>query len=88
MTKMEDRVLFTLNHILQKKKRKITLESRLWEDLFVDSLDMSMIIGDLEDEFEITITDDEFADVVTVNDIVEKLKARGLSDYQSIMNSI
>ncbi|KLU67372.1 acyl carrier protein [Desulfosporosinus acididurans] len=88
MTKMEDRVLFTLNHILQKKKRKITLESRLWEDLFVDSVDMSMIIGDLEDEFEITITDDEFADVVTVNDIVEKLKARGLSDYQSIMNSI
>ncbi|WP_047808523.1 phosphopantetheine-binding protein [Desulfosporosinus acididurans] len=85
---MEDRVLFTLNHILQKKKRKITLESRLWEDLFVDSVDMSMIIGDLEDEFEITITDDEFADVVTVNDIVEKLKARGLSDYQSIMNSI
>ena len=85
---MEDRVLFTLNHILQKKKRKITLESRLREDLFVDSVDMSMIIGDLEDEFEITITDDEFADVVTVNDIVEKLKARGLSDYQSIIDSM
>ena len=85
---MEDRVLFTLNHILQKKKRKITLESRLRKDLFVDSVDMSMIIGDLEDEFEITITDDEFADVVTVNDIVEKLKARGLSDYQSIIDSM
>ena len=85
---MEDRVLFTLNHILQKKKRKITLESRLREDLFVDSLDMLMIIGDLEDEFEITITDDEFANVVTVNDIVEILKARGLSDYRSIMNSV
>ena len=49
---------------------------------------MSMIIGDLEDEFEITITDDEFADVVTVNDIVEKLKSRGLSDYQSIIYSV
>ena len=85
---MEDRVLFTLNHILQRKRRKITLESRLREDLFVDSVDMSMIIGDLEDEFEITITDDEFADVVTVNDIVEKLKARGLSDYQSIIDSV
>ena len=78
--KMEDRVLYTINHILQRKKRKITLESRLREDLFVDLVDMAMIIGDLEDEFEITITDDEFADVVTVNDIVEKLKARGLSD--------
>ena len=85
---MEDRVLFTLNHILQRKKRKITLESRLREDLFVDSVDMSMIIGDLEDEFEISITDDEFADVVTVNDIVEKLKSRGLSDYQSIIYSV
>ena len=81
-------MLFTLNHILQKKKRKITLESRLREDLFVDSVDMSMIIGDLEDEFEITITDDEFADVVTVNDIVEKLKARGIIDYQSIIGSV
>jgi acyl carrier protein len=85
---MEDRVLYTLNHILQRKKRKITLESRLREDLFVDSVDMSMIIGDLEDEFEITITDEEFADVVTVNDIVEKLKARGLSDYQSIIHLV
>ncbi|WP_073032288.1 acyl carrier protein [Desulfosporosinus lacus] len=85
---MEDRVLSTLNHILQRKKRKITLESRLREDLFVDSIDMSMIIGDLEDEFEITITDDEFANVVTVNDIVENLRARGLSDYRSIIYSV
>jgi len=54
----------------------------------VDSLDMSMIIGDLEDEFEITITDEEFANVVTVNDIVEMLKARGLSDYGSIIDSV
>jgi len=85
---MEDRVLFILNHILQKKKRKITLESRLREDLFVDSIDMSMIIGDLEDDFEITITDEEFANLVTVNDIVEYLKARGLSDYELIIDSV
>ncbi|WP_042334294.1 MULTISPECIES: phosphopantetheine-binding protein [Desulfosporosinus] len=78
---MEDRVIFTLKHILAKKKRRITLESRLREDLFVDSLDMVMIIADLEDEFEITITDDDFANVVTVNDIVEKLRDRGLTDY-------
>jgi len=31
--------------------------------------------------WEITITDDDFANVVTVNDIVEILRARGLSDY-------
>jgi acyl carrier protein len=79
---MEDRVMFTLKHILLQKKKRITLESRLREDLYVDSLEMLMIIADLEDEFEITIADDDFADVVTVNDIVEKMRARGLSDYR------
>ena len=33
-------------------------------------------------------TDDEFADVVTVNDIVEKLKARGLSDCAHTFTAI
>lgn len=72
---MEGRVLSTLKHVLHKRE-KITLDSRLREDLNLDSLEMLMIIGDLEDEFEITIADDDFADVVTVNDIVEKLRTR------------
>lgn len=75
---MEDRVLSTLKHVLQKRNM-ITLDSRLREDLNVDSLEMLMIIGDLEDEFGITIADDDFADVVTVDDIAEKLRAGGLS---------
>lgn len=76
---MEDRIIFALNHVLEKRP-KITLESRLVEDLKVDSLDLLMILSDLEDEFNITITEDDFLDVVTVNDIVVKLRARGLSD--------
>ncbi|KGP76831.1 acyl carrier protein [Desulfosporosinus sp. Tol-M] len=77
---MENRVILTLKHVISNKtSKKITLESRLREDLNVDSIDFLMIIGDLEDEFSITIDEDEFLDVVTVNDIVEKLKARGLT---------
>jgi acyl carrier protein len=78
---MEDRIIFTLKHVLQKRPN-ITLESRLREDLKVDSLDMLMILGDLEDEFSITIGDDDFLDVVTVNDIAVKLRARGI-DHDS-----
>ena len=74
---MEDRILFTINHIL-KKGSKITLESRLLEDLQLDSLDLLMILSDLEDEFSITIAEDDFLNVVTVNDIAVKLRARGL----------
>ncbi|HWQ40675.1 MAG TPA: phosphopantetheine-binding protein [Desulfosporosinus sp.] len=76
---MEDRIMFTIKHLL-KKGTKITLESRLIEDLKLDSLDMLMILSDLEDEFNITIAEDDFLSVVTVNDIAIKLRARGISD--------
>ena len=70
--------MFTIRHLL-KRGSKITLESRLSDDLKLDSLDLLMILSDLEDEFNITITEDDFANVVTVNDIVVKLRARGLT---------
>ena len=74
---MKDRIMFIIRHLL-KRGSKITLESRLIEDLKLDSLDLLMILSDLEDEFNITITEDDFANVVTVNDIVVKLRAKGL----------
>lgn len=76
---LEERIIATLKDNLEKSP-EINLESRLLEDLMVDSLDRIMLISGLEDEFSITITDEDFADVVTVNDIVVKLKARCLSD--------
>lgn len=70
---MESRVISTIQSVLDKRPI-ITLESRLIEDLLVDSLDKLMILSALEDEFSIAISEDDFADIVTVNDIVEKLK--------------
>lgn len=71
--KLEDRVIKTLKENLEKSP-EVSLDSRLIEDLLVDSLDRIMIISALEDEFSLTISDEDFADVVTVNDIVAKLK--------------
>ena len=76
---LEDQIIVTLQSILEKRPQ-ITLESRWLEDLRVDSLDLLMILSALEDEFSITIAEDDFLDVVTVNDIAIKLRARGLSD--------
>lgn len=73
--KLEDRVITTLKDNLDKRP-EIKLESRLLEDLRVDSLDKMMILSALEDEFSITIDEEDFADVVTVHDIAAKLKAR------------
>jgi len=76
---MEERIIITIQSVLDKRP-VITLESRLLEDLLVDSLDKLMILSALEDEFAIAIAEDDFADVVTINDIVLKLKSRGFSD--------
>ncbi|MDR3602829.1 MAG: phosphopantetheine-binding protein [Desulfosporosinus sp.] len=74
---MEDRIMFTIRHLL-KKGSKISLESRLVADLNLDSLDLLMILSDLEDEFNITIAEEDLKGVVTVNDIAVRLRARGL----------
>lgn len=74
---IEARIIITIQSVLDKRPG-ITLDSRLIDDLMVDSLDKLMILSALEDEFSITISEDDFADVVNIKDIVMKLKARGL----------
>ena len=72
---LEERIITVVQENLEKRQ-EIKLTSRLMEDLHVDSLDKMMIIGALEDEFFIAIDEEDFADVLTVNDIVERIKSR------------
>ncbi len=58
-------------------KEKIALESRLTEDLGADSLDAVQIIMALEDEYSITINDDDMMKIKKVSDIVEYLEKNG-----------
>lgn len=74
---VEDRIIATLKNNLEGR-REIKLESRLMEDLMVDSFDSLMIISALEDEFSTTVDEEDFNDIVTVNDIVVKFKAKYL----------
>jgi acyl carrier protein len=50
---------------------QITMESDLSEDLLADELDNVEIIMAIEDEFNITIHDEEAADIKTVGDLVK-----------------
>ncbi len=51
--------------------RKITLESRLAEDLGADSIDAVELIMNIEDEFEIQVSDEEAQNIKTVGDLVK-----------------
>lgn len=53
---------------------KVTIKSRLVDDLGADSFNIMMIIAGLEDEFSIEISEDEFFGIETVGDIVDKIK--------------
>lgn len=57
-----------------EKKQEIALNSKLIEDLGIDSFGMLMVITALEEEFLITIKEEDFAKIKTVSDIVLKLK--------------
>jgi acyl carrier protein len=51
-------------------------DDRIVEDLGIDSLDKLMIIHDLEDEFRISIEDDELKGIKVVNDIILAIESK------------
>jgi acyl carrier protein len=51
--------------------KTIRPEDRIVEDLKVDSLDKLMIIHDIEDEFNITVQDEELSQLKLVQDIID-----------------
>ncbi len=64
------------------KPEMVTLEAKLREDLGADSLDRAEAVSVLEERFEISITDEDTINVVSVRDIVElvtqKLQAKSV----------
>ena len=53
---------------------KITLDTNLVDDLGADSLDVVELIMNIEDEFGISISDEDAASLYTVGRIVEFLE--------------
>ena len=53
---------------------KITPETNLIDDLGADSLDVVELIMNIEDEFGVSISDEEAVNLVTVQKIVEFLE--------------
>lgn len=61
---------------LEIEENKITLESNLVDDLNADSLDIVELIMDVEQEYDITIPDEDLPAVVTVKDIVSYIETQ------------
>jgi acyl carrier protein len=57
----------------------ITSTSRFQEDLGVDSLDLVSVLLNIQDDYGIEWTDDEISGILTVTDILDGLKKRGVT---------
>jgi len=61
---------------LKADESKITLETTLVDDLGADSIDAINVIMSAEEEFGVTITDEELKDIKTVGDIVKLVETK------------
>lgn len=57
-----------------REETEISPETRLMADLGFDSLDIVELVFDLEDEYEIEITEEEREKIRTVADLVSKIE--------------
>lgn len=71
---MEKKIIGIIADKLGKKQDAITLDSRLVEDLDADSLDIVELIMSFEDEFGVSLPDEDVAKLKTVSDIVNYIK--------------
>ena len=58
---------------LELNAADITMDTNIIEDLQADSLDFVELITDIEDEFDIVVTDEKVGDFKTVRQVVEFL---------------
>lgn len=57
---------------------EITLETRLRDDLMIDSLAVTQLVLSLEEKYDIKIEQSELAKLKTVRDCLELLKEKGI----------
>ena len=70
---MFEKVRNTLLEYIEVDKESITEDTEFLKDLKMNSYDIFTIIGQLEDEFDITIETEAMEHIVTVGDLAKYL---------------
>jgi len=68
---VEEKVIAIVCEQLGVAKEEIKSDSKFVDDLKADSLDVVELVMEFEDEFEVTIPDDDYDKIKTVGDAVK-----------------
>ncbi|MEQ6375293.1 acyl carrier protein [Bacillaceae bacterium S4-13-56] len=77
MADVFDRVKQIIIDRLDVDEAKVIMEASFKEDLEADSLDVVELVMELEDEFDMEISDDDAEKINTVGDAVNYINSRG-----------
>lgn len=69
-----EKVIDIVAKVMGVEADKVTADSKFVDDLQADSLDIYQIIMALEEQYNITISDEDAETIVTVGDVAEKLE--------------
>lgn len=73
---LEEQVISIVSEQLSVSKDEVTLESNFIDDLKADSLDLVELVMEFEDEFGITVPDDDYEKIRTVGDAITYIKEK------------
>lgn len=70
----EERVIQIVSEQLEVPKEEITRESAFIDDLKADSLDIVELVMEFEEEFGITVAEDDYDKIRTVGDAIDYIE--------------
>ncbi len=71
VSSVEEKVIGIVSEQLNVPKEDIKTESKFVDDLKADSLDVVELVMEFEDEFDVTIPDEDYEKIRTVGDAVK-----------------
>ncbi len=77
--KLEDKVIDIIVEQLDVKKEECLPQASFINDLGADSLDLVELIMEMEEEFNVTVSDDELEKIRTIQDVIDFLKKKGVT---------
>ena len=73
---VEEKVIGIVSEQLGVPREEITRESRFVEDLKADSLDVVELVMEFEEEFDVTIPDEDYEKIRTVGDAFKYIEQK------------